>query len=100
MTPKEKIKYLENKNRYLEAKNEYQKNERFSLGKEEAITEEKVAIVCEMQRKYLLRILLKISCLKHSIYYYALSKTHKDMKNDEIMNIIINIFYIQALWLS
>ncbi|MCI5772928.1 MAG: IS3 family transposase, partial [Erysipelotrichaceae bacterium] len=43
--------------------------------------------------KYPLKILLKISGLKRSTYYYTLSKIDKDMKNDEIMNDIINIFY-------
>lgn len=47
----------------------------------------------ELQRKYLLRILLEISGLKKSTYYYTLSKTNKDMKNDDIMNTIIDIFY-------
>ena len=34
-----------------------------------------------------------MSILKRSAYYYTLSKIHKDMKNDKIMDIIINIFY-------
>ena len=50
-------------------------------------------VVCELQRKYPRKILLEISGLKRSTYYYTLSKTHKDMKNDEIMNVIIDIFY-------
>lgn len=61
--------------------------------KEEPTNEEKTAIVYELQPKYPLKILLKISGLKRSTYYYTLSKTNKDMKNDEIMNIIISIFY-------
>ena len=61
----------------------------------------KAAAVYEMKRKYTLKILLKISGLKRSTYYYALSKTNKDMNNDEIMNFIINIFYThKQLWLS
>lgn len=31
--------------------------------------------------------------LKRSTYYYNVSKVNKEMKNDEIMNIIIDIFY-------
>ncbi len=31
--------------------------------------------------------------LNRSTYYYNISKTNKDMKNDEIMNTIIDIFY-------
>lgn len=63
------------------------------FGKGKSTTEEKVTIVCELQLKYPLKILLKISGLKRLTYYYTLSKTNKDMKNDEVMNIIINIFY-------
>lgn len=50
-------------------------------------------MVYELQRKYPLRIFLEISVLKRSTYYYTLSKTNKDMKNDETMNVIIDIFY-------
>lgn len=40
-----------------------------------------------------MKILFEISGLKRSTYYYTQSKTHKDMKNDNIMNMIIDIFY-------
>lgn len=50
-------------------------------------------VVRELQRKYPLMILLEISGLKRSTYYYTLSKSDKDMKNDEIMNQIIDIYY-------
>ena len=36
--------------------------------------EEKVAIICELQQKYPLKILIKISGLKRSTYYYTLSR--------------------------
>ncbi|NJE45809.1 MULTISPECIES: IS3 family transposase [unclassified Massilimicrobiota] len=93
MTPEEKIKYLENRNQYLEAEVEYLKKLRAAVQARKNRQPKKVAVVCELQRKYPLRILLEISGLKRSTYYYTLSKTHKDMKNDEIMNIIIDIFY-------
>ena len=94
MSPEEKIKYLENKNQYLEAENEYLKKLRAAVQKRKnQQSKKKVTIVCELQLKYSLKILLKISGLKRSTYYYTLSKTNKDMKNDEIMNIIIHIFY-------
>ncbi|MFR6294629.1 MAG: IS3 family transposase [Thomasclavelia ramosa] len=93
MSPEEKIKYLENKNQYLEAENEYLKKLRAAVQKRKNQQSKKVTIVCELQLKYSLKILLKISGLKRSTYYYTLSKTNKDMKNDEIMNIIIHIFY-------
>lgn len=50
-------------------------------------------IVYELQRKYQLKIFLNISGLKKSTYYYTLSKNNKDLKNDEIMNTIIDIYY-------
>lgn len=50
-------------------------------------------VVCELQRKYPLTILLDISKLKKSTFYYTLNKLDKDIKNDDIMNTIINIFY-------
>ena len=50
-------------------------------------------VVFELQRTYPLMILLQISGVKRSTYYYTLSKTDKDRKNDEIMNAMIDIFY-------
>ena len=50
-------------------------------------------IVYELQRKYQIKIPLEISGLKKSTYYYTLSKNNKDLKNDDIMNTIIDIYY-------
>lgn len=50
-------------------------------------------IVYELYRKYQIKILLEISGLKKSTYYYTLSKNNKDLKNDDIMNTIIDIYY-------
>lgn len=50
-------------------------------------------MVYELQRTYPISILLTIAGLKRSTYYYTLTKVNKDMKNDEIMNEIIDIFY-------
>lgn len=47
----------------------------------------------ELQRKYPIGILLRVSGIKRSTYYYTVSKVNKDMKNDEIMNQIISIYY-------
>ena len=68
------------------------KNKQFNKTYEDMTPEEKVAVVCELQRQYPLRILLEISGLKRSTYYYTLSKIYKGMKSNEIMNIIIDIF--------
>jgi len=76
-TDKEKIKRLEEENLYL---------------KEESTTEEKVNVVSELRLIYPLMILLKVSGLAKSVYYYTLSKTDKDDKNKEIINKIKEIF--------
>lgn len=67
------------------------KVESCGLSKEESTTEEKVRIVYELQNKYPLRNLLELSGVKRSTYYYTVLKIDKDMKNDEIMNILIEI---------
>ena len=50
-------------------------------------------VVYELQHKYPLVVLLDISGLKRSTYYYTLNKLDKDTKNDDIMNAIIDIYY-------
>ena len=50
-------------------------------------------VVYELQHKYPLVVLLDISGLKRSTYYYTLNKLDKDTKNDYIMNAIIDIYY-------
>lgn len=65
--------------------------------KEESTTEEKVTVVSELRLKYDLKILLKISDLARSTYYYTLSKTNKDDKNKEIIEKIKeNIHHIKG----
>lgn len=51
-------------------------------------------VVYELQHKYPLVVLLDISGLKRSTYYYTLNKLDKDTKNDDIMNTIIDIYYV------
>ena len=50
-------------------------------------------VVYELQHTYPLVVLLDISGLKRSTYYYTLNKLDKDTKNDDIMNAIIDIYY-------
>lgn len=50
-------------------------------------------VISKLRHKYPLRILLKVLKLSKSTYYYGVSKTDKDAKNDDIMNTIIHIFY-------
>ena len=46
-----------------------------------------------LRQKYPLSLLLKIANLARSTYYYYLSKVDPDLKNDAIMNLIIEIYY-------
>ena len=77
----------------MKAELEYSKKiESRCSSKEESTTEEKVNVVSELRLKYDLKILLKISDLARSTYYYTLSKTNKDGKNKEIIEKIKEIF--------
>lgn len=69
-----------------------QKIENLSSSKEESTTEEKVTVVTELRPKYGLKILLKVSGLARSVYYYTLSKIDKDNKNKEVIKKIKEIF--------
>ena len=78
----------------LKAGNEYLKKiESCSSSKKGPTTKDKVMVVYELQHKYPLVVLLDISGLKRSTYYYTLNKLDKDTKNDDIMNAIIEIYY-------
>ncbi len=52
-----------------------------------------MTVVKELRLKYPLKILLQISGLAKSVYYYTLSKEDKDNKNKEIIEKIKEIFY-------
>jgi hypothetical protein len=66
--------------------------------KEKATTEEKVNIITELWQKYPLKLLLKLSKVSESNYYYTKNKVDKDFKNDQIRNEIIDIFYLHKQW--
>ena len=51
-----------------------------------------MSVVSELRLKYDLKILLQISGLAKSTYYYTVSKVDKDDKNKEIIEAIKNIF--------
>ena len=92
-TDKDKIKRLEEENLYLKAELEYSKKiESRCSNKEESTTEEKVNVVSELRLIYPLMILLQVSGLAKSVYYYTLSKIDKDDKNKEIIDKIKEIF--------
>lgn len=60
--------------------------------------EEIASIVYELRKYYALGLLLKISEMSRSTYYYTISKVNKDVKNDEVMNEIISIYYEHKEW--
>ena len=55
--------------------------------------EEKVKVVSELRLTYPLMILLKVSGLAKSVYYYTLSKNDKDDKNKEFIEKIKEICF-------
>ena len=55
--------------------------------------QQKTIVLLELRHKYPLRILLEVLELSKSMYYYTVSKIDKDMKNNDIMNTIIDIYY-------
>ena len=94
-TKDEKNKKIRDWNTYLKVVLEYSKKiERYGSCKEESITEEKLSIVSQLYLKYPIKILLKVSQLSKSTYYYNISKNDKDDVKledvDEITNIKIN----------
>lgn len=55
---------------------------------------EKIArIITELRSKFSLSLLIQVSGMKRSTYYYTINKEDKDTKNDEVMNEIISVFY-------
>lgn len=64
-----------------------------SSTRRETQKEEIASIVYELREYYALALLLKISEMSRSTYYYTISKVNKDVKNDEVMNEIISIYY-------
>lgn len=71
----------------------FKKIESRCSSKEKSTTEEKVRVVSELRLIYPLMILLKVSGLAKSVYYYTLSKIDKDDKNKEIIEKIKEIFF-------
>ena len=86
--PTMKNEFKPKKNETIEEENERSKKE--SIVK--ARVEEKVNVVSELRLIYPLMILLKVSGLAKSVYYYTLSKIDKDDKNKEIIDKIKEIF--------
>ena len=89
-TIEEENERLKKENLYLKAELEYSKKLRAVVQARK--NEEKVTVVCELRLTYPLMILLKVSGLAKSTFYYTLSKIDKDNKNKEIIAKIKEIF--------
>ncbi|WP_294706885.1 IS3 family transposase [uncultured Fusobacterium sp.] len=93
LTKEDKIKELENKILYLEAENEYLKKLNALVQEEELGKEQRVRVITELRAKYPLKILLKISGIARATYYFYTNKQDKDLKNQDIIEKIKEIFY-------
>lgn len=58
----------------------------------ETHTEKIASIISELRTSYKLSILLQISGMSRSTYYYTLSKVNIDDKNKEVINKIVSVF--------
>ena len=54
---------------------------------------DKINIILKFKKKYPLKILLEITNIKRSTYYFHLKKKDMDFKNEDIINEIKEIFY-------
>ncbi|MCF2612673.1 transposase [Fusobacterium perfoetens] len=55
--------------------------------------EQRVRIITELRAKYPLKLLLKISGIARATYYFYINKKDKDLKNQDIIDKIKEIFY-------
>ena len=88
-----KIKELQNEILFLEAKAEYLNKLNSLIEIKKVQKSDKINIIVELRKKYPLKILLEITNLKRSTYYFHLKKKDMDLKNEGIINKIKEIFY-------
>ncbi|MDY2980007.1 MAG: IS3 family transposase [Fusobacterium sp.] len=93
LTKEDKIKDLEREILYLKAENEYLKKLNALVQEEELGKEQRVRIITELRAKYPLKLLLKISGIARATYYFYINKKDKDLKNQDIIDKIKEIFY-------
>ncbi|HBP13341.1 MAG TPA: IS3 family transposase [Firmicutes bacterium] len=91
-TIEEENERLKKENLYLKAELEYSKKLRAVVQARKNQQQKKVSVVSELRLIYPLMILLQVSGLAKSVYYYTLSKIDKDDKNKEIIDKIKEIF--------
>lgn len=89
----EKIKELQDRTLYLEAKIEYLNKLNSLIEIKKVQKSDKINIIFELKNKYPLKILLEITNIKRSTYYFHLKKKDMDLKNGDIINKIKEIFY-------
>ena len=88
-----KIKELQNEILLLEAKAEYLNKLNSLIEIKKVQKSDKINIIIELRKKYPLKILLEITNIKRSTYYFHLKKKDMDLKNRDIINKIKEIFY-------
>ncbi|WP_308574309.1 IS3 family transposase [uncultured Fusobacterium sp.] len=93
LTKEDKIKDLEREILYLKAENEYLKKLNALVQKREQQNKKGVGIITELRAKYPLKLLLEISDIARATYYFYINKQDKDLKNQDIIEKIKEIFY-------
>lgn len=88
-----KIKELQNEILLLEAKAEYLNKLNSLIEIKKVQKSDKINTIIELRKKYPLKILLEITNIKRSTYYFHLKKKDMDLKNRDIINKIKEIFY-------
>lgn len=89
-----RIKELQNEILFLEAKAEYLNKLNRLIEIKKVQKSDKINIIVELKKKYPLKILLEITKIKRSTYYFHLKKKDMDFKNKDIINKIKEIFYV------
>ncbi|WP_339126628.1 IS3 family transposase [Fusobacterium nucleatum] len=93
LSEKEKIKLLEDEIIYLKAENEYLKKLRALVQERELKEKKKLRVIAELRAKYPFKILLKITGISRSVYYFYIDKKDIDEKNKDVIEKIKEIYY-------
>ena len=80
-----KIKELQNEILFLEAKAEYLKKLNSLIEIKKVQKSDKINIMFGLKKKYPLKILLEITNIKRSTYYFHLKKKDMDHKNRDFL---------------
>ena len=93
LTKEDKIKELEDKIFVFQGRKWIFKKVRSSNSGKRTTKQERVRIITELRAKYPLKLLLKISKFARATYYFYTNKKDKDLKNQDIIEKIKEIFH-------